>query len=73
MTAAQFKAKCLELMDEVATTGEPVIVTKRGKPVAQLTPIIALPKSLRGFWKGSVRSRGDIVEPIDVRWDVEKA
>jgi prevent-host-death family protein len=36
--AGEFKAKCLALMDEVRATGEPVVVTKRGKPVAWLTP-----------------------------------
>jgi prevent-host-death family protein len=36
--AGEFKAKCLALMDEVQATGQPVIVTKRGKPVAWLTP-----------------------------------
>lgn len=36
--ASEFKAKCLGLLDEVAETGESVIVTKRGKPVARLVP-----------------------------------
>jgi len=36
--AGEFKAKCLALMDEVLATGQTVIVTKRGKPVAWLTP-----------------------------------
>lgn len=39
MPAGEFKAKCLAVMDEVQATGQPVIVTKRGKPVARLTPI----------------------------------
>ncbi len=34
--AAEFKAKCLEVMDEVARTGRPVVVTKRGRPVVRL-------------------------------------
>lgn len=36
--AAQFKARCLTLLDEVQTTGEPLTVTKRGKPVAVINP-----------------------------------
>jgi prevent-host-death family protein len=39
--AAVFKAECLKLMDEVARTGQPVVITKHGKPVAQLVPIPA--------------------------------
>ena len=36
MTASEFRAKCLHIMDEVAATGEEVVITKRGKPVAKL-------------------------------------
>ena len=36
MKAGEFKAKCLKVMDEVQATGEPVLITKRGKPVARL-------------------------------------
>jgi prevent-host-death family protein len=36
--ASEFKAKCLALMDEVARTGEPILVTKNGKPIAELRP-----------------------------------
>lgn len=73
MSAAEFKAKCLRVMDEVAATGEPVIVTKRRKAVAQIGPIAHKPATLRGFLKGSVKSTGDIVSPIDVAWDAERS
>jgi prevent-host-death family protein len=39
--AAEFKAKCLQLMDEVQAGGEPITVTKRGKPVATLSAVEA--------------------------------
>jgi prevent-host-death family protein len=68
MSAGEFKAKCLQVMEQVATTGEPVVVTKRGKPVAQLGPVSRRPKTLRGFLKGRVKSGKDVVSPIDVRW-----
>ena len=70
--AGEFKAKCLRLMDEVAATGEPVIVTKRGKPVVQLVPAVKKPRTLRGFLKGSIEVTGDIISPIDVEWDALK-
>ena len=73
MTAAEFKARCLEIMDRVAETGEPVIVTKRGRPVAQLAPIRAKPKTLRGFFRGGVKIRGDIVAPLGLPWDADRA
>ena len=37
MKASEFKAKCLKLMDEVAETGEEILITKRGRAVAKLT------------------------------------
>ena len=36
--ASKFKAKCLALMDQVARTGETILVTKNGRPVAELRP-----------------------------------
>lgn len=45
--ASQFKAKCLALLDEVAATGETLVVTKRGKPVARVIPAEE-PRSLIG-------------------------
>jgi prevent-host-death family protein len=54
ITAAEFKAKCLRILDEVNETREPVIVTKRGKPVAQIVPMPAPPKSYYGIARGQV-------------------
>jgi prevent-host-death family protein len=73
MKASEFKAKCLALMDEVTETGQDVIVTKHGKPVAKLVPYEAKPKrGLLGIWKGQVEILGDIISPIDVEWDAMK-
>jgi prevent-host-death family protein len=66
--AAVFKAECLKLMDEVARTGQPVIITKHGKPVAQLVPIPAQSGSLFGYMKDTVKIKGDVVAPIDEEW-----
>jgi prevent-host-death family protein len=66
--AAVFKAECLRLMDEVARTGQPVVITKHGKPVAQLVPVAAEPKSLFGYMKNTVTIKGDIVAPTDDSW-----
>lgn len=73
MSAAEFKAKCLDVMEQVAATGEPVTVTKRGKAIVQVAPIVRKPKTLRGFLKGTMRITGDIVAPIDVEWDAESS
>ena len=67
--AGEFKAKCLKLMDEVAATGEELVITKRGKPVARLVPAKEERPSLLGCMKGSIKILGDIVEPIDAGWE----
>lgn len=46
--AAEFKAACLKLMDEVAATGAEVVITRNGHPVSRLVPYREKPKSLFG-------------------------
>jgi prevent-host-death family protein len=65
IAAANFKAQCLRLLDEVASTRRPIIVTKRGKPVAKLAPIDEEPKDLFGYMAGTAKICGDIIGPID--------
>ena len=72
ISAAEFKATCLEVLDQVAARHETVVVTKRGKPVAQVVPIINRPKHLWGAMRGQIEIRGDIVGPIDVEWKAMK-
>jgi prevent-host-death family protein len=72
--ASEFKAKCLALMDQVARTGETIVVTKNGKPVAELRPHRPpRAKSLIGLHKGKIQIRGDIVSPLGSRlWEATK-
>ena len=71
ITASEFRAKCLQLMDEVAATGEEIIITKNGRPVSRLIPYREKPKSLFGIDRDKIVILGDIVEPIDVEWEAE--
>jgi len=68
INATDFKARCLRVLDDVQATGNEVVVTKRGKPVARLVPIGSARQSLRGAWKGRARVHGDIVH---VDWSSE--
>ena len=69
ITASAFKAKCLQLMDEVAATGEPVLITKKGHPICQLVPYRRKPKTLYGALRGSLKITGDLIAPLDVAWE----
>jgi prevent-host-death family protein len=66
MAAGEFKAKCLAVMDEVQAKRTPVTITKNGKPVAQMVPIIDKtgPDPIFGFMRGKVKIVGDITKPI---------
>jgi prevent-host-death family protein len=69
--ASEFKARCLKLMDEVADTGEPLVITKNGKPVAQLGPV-GKRKSIWGLHRGQIEILGDIVSPLEVEWEADR-
>ena len=69
--ALEFKAKYLKVMDEVAATGEPVVITKNGVPISQLIPAKHRPKTLFGALMGSVSIRGNIIAPVDAEWDAQ--
>ena len=78
MAAGQFKAKCLAVLDEVKETGEPVLITKRGKPVARVVTLEepSLEKepadSIFGFMRGmaTIAEGADLVssEFTDEEW-----
>ena len=53
------------LMDEVAQQRRPIIITKRGKPVAKLVPVEEEAIDLFGRMAGSIKICGDIISPID--------
>ena len=69
--ASEFKAKCLKLMDEVAESGEEIVITKNGRPVSRLLPYRQRAKTLFGRDRDKLLILGDIGEPIDVEWDAE--
>ena len=70
ISAAQFKAECLKLMDQVEKTREPIVITKHGRPVAQLAPVPAPADadSLFGYMKGTMRIVGDVMAPLGIEW-----
>lgn len=62
--ASEFKAKCLALMDDVAATGEILVVTKNGKPIAELRPYSGGKAGSPFGLHRDLRVLGDIVAPI---------
>ncbi|MDE0001504.1 MAG: type II toxin-antitoxin system prevent-host-death family antitoxin [Rhodospirillaceae bacterium] len=70
---SEFKATCLAVLARVEQTGQPVLVTRFGRPVAQVTPP---PKASPEVWLGSMRGQGtiigDLIEPVvdPEEWEV---
>lgn len=74
ISATDFKARCLELLDAVNQTGEVLTITKRGKVVAEVRPPYTMKGqgSGPGMAKGKIQITGDIVAPLDAGWDALK-
>ena len=71
VAAAEFKARCLELLDRVRQGRRSIVVTKHGKPVARLIPYEPEPAPILGCMEGSVTYAGDIVAPIGEPWEAD--
>ena len=69
LPVSEFKAKCLRLLEEVESKGNRIVITKRGRPIAQVAPIISPKVRLRGTWEGLVEIKGDIVHFSDDSWE----
>jgi prevent-host-death family protein len=73
VSAAEFKATCLKLMDRVRETRVEYVVTKHGEPVAKLVPVDApKPTSFFGCMKGTVLKYERPLDPLDEDWDVNR-
>jgi prevent-host-death family protein len=73
VAAADFKARCLELMDRVRETGEEYVVTKHGAPVARLVPYRTLERpSLFGSMKGTVLKYERPLDPLDDEYEINR-
>ena len=73
MAVSKFKATCLAAMERVRRTGRPLLITKRGVPIAQVVPPPhpSAATSRFGAMAGSAREVGDIVGPLDeTDWEV---
>ena len=72
MKASEFKAKCLRVMDEVAASGQSIVITKNGKAVARLGPVSEPKRSILGLHKGQIEILGDIISPLDVEGEADR-
>jgi prevent-host-death family protein len=72
MPAGLFKAQCLSIMDQVQSTGEAVVVTKRGKPVVKIIPVRERPEDIFDSLKDKAKIVGDIMQSIPLEdWNLD--
>lgn len=69
--AGEFKAHCLQLIDEVNRSRLPLVITKHGKPLARLVPYVEQPYTLFGCMKDSVVIHGDLVQGTGEVWEAD--
>ncbi len=72
LAAGKFKAQCLAIIDNVAQTHEPIIITKHGKPLVKVVPLDNDKTKYDKPLKGTVMFVGDIISPIDEEWTASK-
>lgn len=74
ISAGEFKTHCLSIMDDVQATRQPVVITKRGRPVAKLVPADTEGDDFIGRLVGVVKIVGDIESPVEPpeAWDALK-
>ena len=75
LPAGQFKARCLQLMDEVNEQGMEITITKHGRPVARLVPVLSKPISpteLYGAMVGMATISGDVESPLEEPWEADR-
>lgn len=71
VTATEFKARCLAFLDEMEQRNGTITITRRGRPVAVLSPSKKNAwKSPRNSWAGKARIVGDIVNADTSSWEV---
>ena len=68
---SDFEATCLQVVDRVAETGEEIVISRNGRPVARLVPYRTRPRTLFGIDRGRIELVGDIVDPVDVEQEAQ--
>jgi prevent-host-death family protein len=67
--ATEFKARCLALLEEVRETRRPLLVTRHGKPVAEIFPYVHRNAANVNPLKDSIVFQDDLISPIEAKWD----
>jgi antitoxin (DNA-binding transcriptional repressor) of toxin-antitoxin stability system len=67
--AAEFRNRCLALLEEVQRTRRPIVVTRHGKPVAEVSAFTAKSSTAENPLVGSIEFEGDLISPLNEGWE----
>ena len=70
--AGKFKAQCLSLLKEISQKRNSIIITKYGKPIAQVIPVNDSQETVHNTLKDSILFEKNLIDPIDVDWEANK-
>jgi prevent-host-death family protein len=68
---SQFKAHCLEIIESLQSDHQPIIITKRDKPIAKVMPLENEKIPLFGMFRSKGKINGDIISPIEEKWNAQ--
>jgi len=69
VSATKFKAHCLALLEEVRETRQPLLVTRHGKPVVEISAYVPKNAARMNPLKGSIVFQDDLISPLPEKWD----
>lgn len=68
---SKFKAHCLEIIETLQSDHQPIIITKRDKPIARVMPLENEKISLFGMFRSKGKINGDIISSIEEKWNAQ--
>lgn len=68
VSATEFKAHCLALLEEVRETRQPLLVTRHGRPVVEISPYVPSNAARVNPLKGSIVFQDDLISPLKETW-----
>ena len=69
--AAEFKARCLKLVENVRKSRRQLVITRHGRPIAKVVPYEREAEPVFGFLRGTVTRYTDLISPIEEEWNAD--
>lgn len=71
ISTSELKARCSAVIEHVAREREAIVITRHGRPIARIVPVVEERETLFGFARGTITIHGDLIDPVDQEWEAE--